>query len=63
MIQFAERGDIRLWSEGFGVPGRPCALLIAGAGAPSTFWPTEFCRRLADEGLFVIRYDHRDIGY
>jgi pimeloyl-ACP methyl ester carboxylesterase len=63
MIQFVERGDIRLWSEGFGVPGHPCVLLISGAGAPATFWPDEFCRLLADEGLHVIRFDHRDMGY
>src|SRR5262249_43687294 len=40
-----------------------CALLLSGAGAPSAFWPAEVCARLADEGLFVIRYDHRDRGY
>jgi pimeloyl-ACP methyl ester carboxylesterase len=63
MIHFIERGAIRLWSESFGDPGCPCALLLSGAGALSVFWPTEFCSRLADENLFVIRYDHRDIGY
>ncbi len=25
-------------------------------------WPDAFCRRLADAGFFVIRYDHRDTG-
>ncbi len=25
MIQFVEHGAIRLWSEGLGDPGRPCA--------------------------------------
>jgi pimeloyl-ACP methyl ester carboxylesterase len=63
MIQFVERGAIRLWSEALGVPGRPCVLLIAGAGAHSGFWPDDFCRELADSGLFVVRFDHRDIGY
>jgi len=63
VIQLVERGAIHLWSEGLGVPGRPCALLICGAGAHAAFWPDEFCRLLADGGLFVIRYDHRDIGH
>jgi pimeloyl-ACP methyl ester carboxylesterase len=63
VIQFVERGAIRLWSEGLGAPGRPCALLISGAGAHAAFWPDEFCRLLTEAGLFVIRYDHRDIGY
>jgi pimeloyl-ACP methyl ester carboxylesterase len=38
-------------------------LLISGAGAHAAFWPDAFCRALAGAGLFVIRYDHRDIGY
>jgi pimeloyl-ACP methyl ester carboxylesterase len=63
VIQFVEHGPIRLWTEGLGVPGRPCALLISGAGAHAAFWPEAFCRLLAEAGLFVIRYDHRDIGY
>jgi pimeloyl-ACP methyl ester carboxylesterase len=25
-------------------------------------WPDEFCRDLADRGLFVVRFDNRDIG-
>src|SRR5262249_21195285 len=61
--QLVERGAIRLWTEGFGDPGRPCALLISGAGAHAAFWPDEFCGLLAGRGLFVIRFDHRDIGY
>jgi pimeloyl-ACP methyl ester carboxylesterase len=38
-------------------------LLISGAGAHSGFWPDDFCRELVDSGLFVVRFDHRDIGY
>ncbi len=63
MIQFIEHGEIRLWAETFGAPASPCALLLSGSGALSVFWPTAFCENLAREGLFVIRYDHRDIGY
>jgi pimeloyl-ACP methyl ester carboxylesterase len=63
MIELVEHGGIRLWTESFGAAGSPCALLLSGAGALSAFWPTDFCERLAEEGLFVIRYDHRDIGY
>ena len=62
-FQIASHEDVQLWSESLGVPGYPCVLLMSGAGAPLTFWPAEFCRRLADESLFVIRYDHRDVGY
>jgi pimeloyl-ACP methyl ester carboxylesterase len=62
-IQFVERRNVRLWSEGLGKPGRPCALLISGAGAHAEFWPDEFCHRLTERGLFVIRYHHRDTGH
>lgn len=26
------------------------------------WWPERFCRRVAEHGRFVIRYDHRDTG-
>jgi pimeloyl-ACP methyl ester carboxylesterase len=34
-----------------------------GAGSQSMLWPTEFCKRLASYGFYVIRYDHRDTGH
>lgn len=48
--------------EHFGISTDPACLLIAGAMATARFWTDSFCRRLADAGFFVIRYDHRDIG-
>jgi pimeloyl-ACP methyl ester carboxylesterase len=63
MGQFLQCGAVRLWAETFGTPGDPCALLLSGAGAHSAFWPTEFCTLLAEKCIFVVRYDHRDIGY
>src|SRR5262249_50721509 len=62
VIQVVERGAIHLWSETLGEPERPCALLISGAGAHAEFWPGEFFRTLVEGGLFVVRFDHRDIG-
>jgi pimeloyl-ACP methyl ester carboxylesterase len=55
--------NIELWTEFFGVAKAPVILLIAGAHAPATFWPSFFCKALVAHGYFVIRYDHRDIGY
>jgi pimeloyl-ACP methyl ester carboxylesterase len=49
-------------TETFGNPTHPACLLIAGAMATARFWTDSFCRRIADAGFFVIRYDHRDIG-
>jgi pimeloyl-ACP methyl ester carboxylesterase len=48
--------------ETFGEPGSPPVLLIMGLGAQLTAWDPEFCRRVADRGFFVIRYDNRDVG-
>lgn len=53
---------IDLWTESFGKAEDPAILLIMGCGAPGLLWHQRFCQRLADKGLFVIRYDHRDVG-
>jgi pimeloyl-ACP methyl ester carboxylesterase len=41
--------------------GRPL-LLIMGLGTQMIAWPEAFCRKLADKGHFVVRFDNRDIG-
>lgn len=46
----------------FGDPADPALLLIMGLGGPLTWWPAGLCEQLAAEGLFVVRYDNRDIG-
>ncbi|NUT96225.1 MAG: alpha/beta fold hydrolase [Saccharothrix sp.] len=33
-----------------------------GLGFQHVHWPDEFCRRLADRGFHVIRFDNRDAG-
>jgi pimeloyl-ACP methyl ester carboxylesterase len=48
--------------EEFGAGGAPPVLLIMGLGMPGAAWPDEFCERLADHGLRVIRFDNRDSG-
>jgi pimeloyl-ACP methyl ester carboxylesterase len=53
---------VRLCCETFGDSGATPLLLIMGAGASMDWWEEDFCRRLADGGRLVIRYDHRDTG-
>jgi pimeloyl-ACP methyl ester carboxylesterase len=53
---------VDLCVETFGDPSDPALLLIMGAAAAMDWWEEDFCRRLADGGRFVIRYDHRDTG-
>jgi pimeloyl-ACP methyl ester carboxylesterase len=48
--------------ETFGDPADPAILLVMGIGASMLWWEEDFCRKLADGGRFVIRYDHRDTG-
>jgi pimeloyl-ACP methyl ester carboxylesterase len=53
---------IELATEAFGNPAHPPVLLIMGVMASMLWWPDEFCRRLAAQGRYVIRYDNRDTG-
>lgn len=48
--------------ETFGRPSNPALILIVGLGMQLRAWPDAFCRALADTGLYVVRYDNRDIG-
>lgn len=57
-----EHHGIRLATQSFGRAGDPAILLVMGATASMLGWPDEFCAALADRGLFVIRFDHRDTG-
>jgi pimeloyl-ACP methyl ester carboxylesterase len=53
---------VELCTEAFGDSTAPPILLIAGIGSSMLWWEEGFCRKLADAGRFVIRYDHRDTG-
>jgi pimeloyl-ACP methyl ester carboxylesterase len=55
-------GGITLCYETYGDPADPAALLIMGLGAQMVAWQEDFCEELAERGLFVVRFDNRDIG-
>lgn len=55
------RGII-LCYETFGEPSNPTALLIMGLGTQMLAWQEDFCEQLAGRGLYVVRFDNRDIG-
>ena len=46
----------------FGSRSDPVLLLIMGLGGQMIWWDEELCRRLADRGYRVVRFDNRDIG-
>jgi pimeloyl-ACP methyl ester carboxylesterase len=54
--------DAEICAESFGNPDDEPILLIMGAMASMVWWDEDFCRRLAERGRFVIRYDNRDVG-
>ena len=53
---------IRIEYDTFGEKSSPAILLIMGLSAQLIGWEKEFCKQLADKGLFVIRFDNRDVG-
>jgi pimeloyl-ACP methyl ester carboxylesterase len=57
-----EANGVELCTEAFGDPADPAVLLIAGLGASMLWWEGGFCRALAGQGRYVVRYDHRDTG-
>ena len=61
-IQRAQVGDIEIAYETFGAAGDPPVLLVMGLATQMIGWPDDFCRGLAERGLFVVRFDNRDIG-
>jgi pimeloyl-ACP methyl ester carboxylesterase len=60
--RLVETNGAELCAEGFGDPADPPVLLLMGIGASMMWWEEGFCRRLADQGRFVVRYDNRDTG-
>lgn len=48
--------------ETVGDPADTPLLLISGLGMQMNAWPLELCRQLAARGLYVIRFDNRDVG-
>lgn len=53
---------VEIATQAFGDPADQPTLLIMGAMASMLWWPEAFCRELAAQGRYVIRYDNRDTG-
>jgi pimeloyl-ACP methyl ester carboxylesterase len=58
----AKANNIHIEYESFGDPCSPPLLLIVGLSAQLIYWDEEFCKQLAQAGLYVIRFDNRDAG-
>src|SRR5215204_1706919 len=55
-------GHIDIAYNTLGKPNDPPVLLISGLGGQLIAWDDAFCQQLVDRGLFVIRFDNRDVG-
>ena len=53
---------IELCYDTFGDPANPPLILIMGLAAQMVVWDEDFLRMLAAKGVWVIRFDNRDIG-
>jgi pimeloyl-ACP methyl ester carboxylesterase len=53
---------IQIEYDTFGDSSSPPLLLIMGLGGQMIAWDEDFCKQLVDKGLYVIRFDNRDIG-
>ncbi|MBD1382708.1 alpha/beta fold hydrolase [Metabacillus arenae] len=60
--QIVKINKVDICTESFGNSKDPAVLLIMGAMSSLDWWDENFCLRLADQGRFVVRYDHRDLG-
>jgi pimeloyl-ACP methyl ester carboxylesterase len=53
---------IQIEYDTVGDSSSPPLLLIMGFGGQMILWDREFCRQLVEAGLYVIRFDNRDVG-
>jgi pimeloyl-ACP methyl ester carboxylesterase len=58
----AANGDVSIYYEAFGDPGRPTLLLINGLGSQCINYASDWCEMFAAEGYQVVRFDNRDVG-
>jgi pimeloyl-ACP methyl ester carboxylesterase len=61
-VQTTRAGDVELAYETFGSPEGAPLLLVMGLATQMIGWPDDLCRMLAERGLYVVRFDNRDIG-
>lgn len=61
-VRYETVGPIRLAYTTTGDPSAPPVLLVSGLGGQLIAWEDDFCAELVDRGLYVIRFDNRDVG-
>jgi pimeloyl-ACP methyl ester carboxylesterase len=60
--QQVDVNGIHINYDAFGDRQNPTIVLIMGLATQMIFWDEQFCRKLAANGFWVLRFDNRDIG-
>ena len=58
----ARNGDCEIFYETFGNPSDPALLMVNGLGSQCINYHHDWCAMFVATGLFVIRFDNRDVG-
>lgn len=61
-MRMVPSGNVQIATQSFGRETDPPIVMIMGATASMLGWPERLCTCLAEQGFFVIRFDHRDTG-
>ena len=59
---FVSANGLQFCYDTFGEPTDPPLILVMGLASQMILWDDDFCRLLASQGRYVIRFDNRDIG-
>jgi pimeloyl-ACP methyl ester carboxylesterase len=60
--QLVASNNIHINFDSFGDKSDPAILLIMGLATQMIYWDEQFCKLLASQGYWVIRFDNRDNG-
>lgn len=60
--QQVDANGLRINYDSFGDPSHPAMILIMGLGTQMIHWDDNFCKLLASQGFWVVRFDNRDMG-
>jgi pimeloyl-ACP methyl ester carboxylesterase len=61
-MAYASNGDVELYYETFGEPGKETLLLVNGLGSQCINFDVDLAEKFVERGFFVVRYDNRDVG-
>lgn len=60
--QQVDANGLRINYDSFGDPSHPAMILVMGLGTQMIHWDDDFCKLLASQGFWLVRFDNRDIG-